>query len=86
MSSFRIFSFPYEFDSILFTKLIIDAGISANKERWIIFEMANDLRTTILPSIVNFLSFHNFNFFLFLTICDSKFNLFKLFILGKVNT
>ena len=48
---------------VLLNKLIIVVGISVTKVRWINFENANDLNTTILPSIVKFLSFHNFKIF-----------------------
>ena len=48
---------------ILFNKLIIDIGIRETKARWIIFEIANDLKATILPSIVKFFSFHNLKMF-----------------------
>ena len=35
------------------------------EERWIIFEIDNDLKTTILPSIANILNFRNFKMFYF---------------------
>ena len=35
------------------------------EERWINFEIDNDLKTTILPSIVNILNFRNFKMFYF---------------------
>ena len=57
--------FPFHINSIciLVNKLIVVASISVTKARWINFEIANDLKTTVLPSIVKFLSFHNFKIF-----------------------
>ena len=45
---------------ILVNKLIVVVGISVPEARWINFEIANDLKTTILPSVVKFVSFHNY--------------------------
>ena len=50
---------------MLVNKLIVDAGISVSNARWINFKIASDLKTTIIPSIVAFLSFHNFKCFEF---------------------
>ena len=47
---------------VLVNKLIVDR-ISVTKARWINFEITNDLKTTVLPSIVKFLSFYNFKLF-----------------------
>ena len=69
---FLIFGFfPFHINSIciLVSKLIVVVDISVTKARRINFEIANDLKTTILlPSIVKFLSFHNFKIFWILTI------------------
>ena len=47
---------------VLVNKLIVDC-ISVTKARWINFEITNDLKTAVLPSIVKFLSFYNFKLF-----------------------
>ena len=47
---FEFFHFHTNSICILVSKLIVDVGISVNKARWITFEIANDLKTTILPS------------------------------------
>ena len=50
------------------------------------FELADNLKTTIVSSIVKFLSFHNFKIFWILTTQFKKNLLFKPFIIRKVNT
>ena len=55
--------FPFHMNQVCisFNKFITDVGISETKASWIIYEIANDLKMTILPYIF-FLSFHNFMF------------------------
>ena len=48
---------------ILVNKLFIDVSASETKARKIIFKISNDLKTTILPSIVKFLSFYSLKCF-----------------------
>ena len=57
--------FPFHINSIciLVNRLIVVVGISVTRARWLNFEIANDLKTTTLPSIVKVLTFHNFKIF-----------------------
>ena len=65
MPNFGIFPFTYLLIAYLLYLLKLIVGTSVTEERWIIFEIDNDLKTTILPSIANILNFRNFKMFYF---------------------